>query len=179
MAPISRKHVLVVVVLAILLTGVMALPMQAARSFESPPPTPPGPPPLTPPVVLTATPRPATATPVPGTTCSGFAYRVQRGDTLSRLAVRFRTTVTAIARCNGITNVNLIRVGQVLLIPGTPPPPPSTGCTVNYTVKWGDTLSAIASRYGTTVARLVSLNGIANPDRIWPGQVIKVPVACS
>jgi nucleoid-associated protein YgaU len=121
MAPISRKHVLVVVALAILLTGVMALPMQAARSFESPPPTPPGPPPLTPPVVLTATPRPATATPIPGgTTCSGFAYRVQRGDTLYSIAKsRYgdgKQFTRIVAANPGVTPQNL-KVGQTLVLP--------------------------------------------------------------
>lgn len=43
-----------------------------------------------------------------------------------------------------------------------------------YTVKSGDTLSAIASKYGTTVAKLVSLNGIKNANLIYPGQVLKI-----
>ena len=41
-----------------------------------------------------------------------------------------------------------------------------------YTVKYGDTLSAIASKYGTTVDRLASANGIADPDKIYQGQRI-------
>lgn len=43
-----------------------------------------------------------------------------------------------------------------------------------YTVVWGDTLTAIAKKYNTTVAKLVSLNHIANPDYIVVGQVLKV-----
>ncbi len=88
------------------------------------PPAPPGP---------TATPAP---NPPPS---SSQTYVVQPGDTLSKIAVRFGTTVQAIAQANNIVNVNLIFVGQVLTIPGagpaptavpgvTPaPPPPSTG----------------------------------------------------
>ena len=54
----------------------------------------------------------------------------------------------------------------------TPTPGPS-GKT--YTVQYGDTLSAIAIRFGTTVAVLVQLNGISNPDYIYVGQVLKLP----
>jgi LysM repeat protein len=54
-----------------------------------------------------------------------FEYTVQRGDTLTSIAHRFGTTVWEIARLNGIWNVNLIFVGQRLLIPdGVEPPPP-------------------------------------------------------
>lgn len=46
--------------------------------------------------------------------------------------------------------------------------------SVYYTVKRGDTLSAIASKYGTTYTYLARLNGIADPNRIYPGQKIRV-----
>lgn len=50
---------------------------------------------------------------------SGSTYTVQRGDTLGQIATRFGTTVAALAAINGITNVNLIEVGQVLRVSGT------------------------------------------------------------
>lgn len=73
------------------------------------------------------TPPPPPPPPPSGTT----TYTVQSGDTLSRIALRFGVTVQAIAQLNGIVNVNVIYVGQVLQIPGgsggtTPPPPPTT-----------------------------------------------------
>lgn len=46
--------------------------------------------------------------------------------------------------------------------------------SVYYTVKRGDTLSGIASKYGTTYQRLAQINGIANPNKIYPGQKIRV-----
>ena len=93
------------------------------------PPAPPGP---------TATPGPGPGpTPAPPATQT---YVVQPGDNLTKIAARFGTTVQAIAQANNIVNVNLIYVGQVLVIPGagpaptaapgvTPPPapPPPTG----------------------------------------------------
>ena len=103
-----------------------------------------------------------------------FLYLVRRGDTLSSLARRFGTTVSAIAAANGLVNPNLIFAGRFLLIPcpGAPPTPPPPGCI--YVVQPGDTLTRIAARFGTTVFRLVSLNGIANPNLIFAGQCLRV-----
>ena len=45
---------------------------------------------------------------------------------------------------------------------------------VTYTVKSGDTLIGIASKYNTTVEKLARINNIKNPNLIYPGQKIKV-----
>ncbi len=58
-------------------------------------------------------------------------------------------------------------------VSGTPPPPPPAECT--YVVKRGDTLSAIAAKYHTTVAQLAAMNHIKNPNLIFVGQVLDVP----
>jgi len=54
-------------------------------------------------------------------------------------------------------------------------PKPTAAAARTYTVKSGDTLSAIAARFGTTVQAIVKLNGIKNPSLIRPGQVLKIP----
>ena len=64
---------------------------------------------------------------------------------------------------------DLIYPGQVLVIP-------TGGCVDNYIVQRGDTLSGIAQRFGTTVARLASLNNIRNTDRIYVGQVLSLGI---
>ena len=105
---------------------------------------------------------------------SGYVYyTVQTGDTLSEIAQRYGTTVSAIASLNGISNPNLIYVGQVLRIPSSSGG--SSSGTISYTVKSGDTLSEIAQRYGTTVSAIASLNGISNPNLIYVGQVLQIP----
>lgn len=43
-----------------------------------------------------------------------------------------------------------------------------------YTVRKGDTLSAIAQRFGTTYQKIAADNGVANPNRIFPGQVLRI-----
>jgi nucleoid-associated protein YgaU len=51
---------------------------------------------------------------------------------------------------------------------------PAAAAPSTYTVKTGDTLSAIAAAHGTTVAKLASLNHLANPNLIHPGDIIKI-----
>ena len=51
----------------------------------------------------------------------------------------------------------------------------STSVEAVYTVVAGDTLSGIAAKYGTTYQKLAELNGISNPNLIYPGQKIKIP----
>lgn len=108
--------------------------------------------------------------PAPGT------YTVKSGDTLGAIAIRFKTTVDAIARLNNISNPNLIRVGQVLRLPtGSASGGGSVAPTITYTVKWGDTLSAIALQYKVSVTDIATLNGIANVNAISVGQVLRIP----
>jgi LysM repeat protein len=59
--------------------------------------------------------------------------------------------------------------------PVATPSPTAAPTPVTYTVKSGDTLSAIASRHGTTVAAIVALNGITDPSRLRVGQVLQIP----
>ena len=103
--------------------------------------------------------------PTKPTTQAAGTYTVKSGDTLSRIAAKYGTTVAKLVEINGIKNPNLIRVGQVLRLPGG---------AVKYTVVAGDTLSRIAAKYGTTVAKLAADNGIKNPNLIHVGQVITI-----
>ena len=114
-------------------------------------------------------------------------YTVQSGDTLSGIAYRYGTTYQHLAEINGISDPNIIRVGQVLHLTGSAPVASSGGSytvqagdtisgvvklSTSYTVQSGDTLSGIAARFGTTYQTLAAINGIANPNLIHVGQVI-------
>jgi LysM repeat protein len=105
-------------------------------------------------------------------TSTSSTYKVKSGDTLSGIAVKFGTTTKALQNLNGITNANKIYAGQVLKVKGTANK--GTAKTNTYTVKSGDTLSSIASKYGTTTKALQSLNGITNPNLIYAGQKLIV-----
>lgn len=101
-------------------------------------------------------------------------YTVVAGDTLSGIAARYNTSYQNLAAMNGIANPNLINVGQVLKVPGAGAAAPANAGQQTYTVKSGDTLSGIAGKFGTSWQRLQSLNGIADANRIYPGQVLKI-----
>ena len=99
---------------------------------------------------------------------------VARGDTLSRLAQRYHTTVAAIARLNDLENPNLIYVGQQLYIDADAQTAGDAPCYNTYTVRRGDTLWRIARRFNTTIDNLAAINRIKNPDLIFPGQVLEL-----
>lgn len=106
-------------------------------------------------------------------------YTVQPGNTLSGIAAIYGVTVSQLQTINGITNPNLIYPGQVLKIyPNENREQRTTEkkeFSSTYIVKSGDTLSAIAQRFDTTVSELVELNDISNPNLIYPGEVLKIP----
>lgn len=101
------------------------------------------------------------------TQATSNTYTVRSGDSLSAIAARFGTTVSALQSANNIRNANLIYPGQVLKVSGQP-----TIMSV-YTVRSGDNLSTIASRLGTTVSHLQSVNGIRNANLIYAGQTLR------
>lgn len=141
-------------------------------------------------------PQSVVVSPAPAASGSGqtFAYTVVAGDTLLTIATRFGTTPEAIAQLNSLADPNALTLGQKLQIPGaaaaagaaaTSSAGQSSGGTTGgatagggattYTVQSGDTLGVIARRFGTTVAELVRINNLANPDALQVGQKLTVP----
>lgn len=102
-------------------------------------------------------------------------YTVKRGDNLYRIARRYGTTINSIVQLNNIVNPNVIYPGQRFLIRRDVRPNDihATGATF-YRVGRGDNLTYIANRYHTTVANIVRLNNIQNPNLIFPGQILRI-----
>lgn len=96
-------------------------------------------------------------------------YNIKKGDTLSQIAINFNTTVEKIVILNNIKNPNLIYAGQKIKIPII-----YDSGNLLYTIKRGDTLYSISRRYNTTVANLVRINRIKNPNLIYVGNIIKI-----
>lgn len=108
-------------------------------------------------------------------------YTVQSGDTLSGIANKFGTNYESLANLNNISNPNRIYVGQVLKLSANSNTASSAHqATTNatpvgsYSVKAGDSLSAIAARYGMSYETLARLNNISDPNRIYVGQTLNL-----
>jgi LysM repeat protein len=125
----------------------------------------------------------APTTPVAGTT-----YVVQSGDSLSKIARKFGVSLSALAAANSITNLNLVYVGESLVIPGTggpavpaaPAATPTASAPIagsQYFVQSGDTLYKIAQKFGVDPLALIAANGIINPNLIYVGQKLTIPGA--
>lgn len=99
-----------------------------------------------------------------------ITYVVQRGDTLSKIAQRYDTTVAALIQVNNL-HTETIYVGQRLTISVASDP---NQPLIYYTVQRGDTLSAIARRYNVAVAAVRAANGLTN-DTIYVGQRLLIP----
>ncbi|MEZ4671513.1 MAG: LysM peptidoglycan-binding domain-containing protein [Anaerolineae bacterium] len=147
----------------------------------------------------TATPtaQPLDTTTVPVVSGADCVHEVRVEDrNLYRISLVYGVTVDAIARASGITNPNVISVGQKLTIPGcgttgafppatsipaagnlaTPLPvggPVTSGST--YVVQQGDTLFAISIQTGVPVVSIANANGISDIDRIFINQQLVIP----
>lgn len=115
-----------------------------------------------------------TPAPTPEPTTSETSYTVKKGDTLSGIASKYNTTYQKLASYNGIADANKIYPGQVIKIPGNGSNATQTSSVDTYTVKKGDTLTAIAKKYGTTISKIASDNGIADPNKIYAGQTLLI-----
>jgi LysM repeat protein len=93
-------------------------------------------------------------------------YTVKPGDTLGAIARDNHVSVSDLAAANNISNPNLIRAGQVLVIPTK---------DRTHVVSSGESLYTIAKKYGTTVAALIKANKLDNPNLIRPDQKLVVP----
>ncbi len=108
-------------------------------------------------------------------------YTVRSGDTLSKIAIRYNTSISSIVSLNpSIKNPNLIFPGQRLLINVNQDFGGQNTCgKILYTIKYGDTLSRLALTHHSTVQEIALLNNIANPNLIYAGEMIRIPCGCN
>lgn len=138
----------------------------------------PAPTPKASPVVPTV--APASVTPAAAAPAS---YKVVAGDTVSSIAQRFGVSTAGLLAANGLGWKSLIFPGQTLKISGAtastattaaPAPAPASN---RYTIRSGDTVGAIAARFGTTTQAVLSANGLSWTSIIYPGQTLAIPGA--
>lgn len=101
-------------------------------------------------------------------------YTVKSGDTLYKIAERYNTTVADLMSLNNL-KTSILSIGQVLKIPTEETTKPTENY-IEYVVKSGDNLYAIANKYGTTVDQIKSLNNLTS-NNLSIGQVLKIPLS--
>ncbi len=112
---------------------------------------------------------------IPGQ-AGGQTHTVSPGETLAEIAAGYGVTVSDLASVNGLDNPDLLRIGQLISIPGSSEDTSGDGQTIvgNHLVTAGDTLASIARRYGTTVEAIAQVNGITNPSQIFVGTQLTI-----
>ena len=109
-------------------------------------------------------------------------HRVRKGETLSIIARKYRTSVRKIMRANNLRSSHFIRAGKRLKIPqrgyqfktASRIQKPKTARTYTHRVSSGDSLWNIAKRYNTTTQHIQQINQLATTD-LHIGQVLKLP----
>lgn len=97
-------------------------------------------------------------------------HTVKKNETLSAIAAKYGVLTTSLQAYNGISNPNLVFAGKKLKIPD------SAVQQIEYTVKKGDSLGGVASRFGVKLSDITSRNKIDRPDLIKVGQKIIIPI---
>jgi membrane-bound lytic murein transglycosylase D len=107
------------------------------------------------------------------------SYRVKAGDTLSSIALRYKVTVEDLQTVNGLGSPKSLRAGSLLKMPTAGPAMRPAAQPVDYKgryqVKAGETLAAIAQRYGVSVTALQKANNIESAESLLAGSWLKVP----
>jgi len=117
-------------------------------------------------------------------------YRVRKGDTLGKIAVRHGTAIGTLLKLNDMKLADRLLAGRLLKVPGAKTAkkeeaenqprkledsPAAISKKIVYRVKRGDTLSAIAVKHGTTTRVLMKLNDLKRPDPLYIGRKLVLP----
>ena len=137
----------------------------------------------------------AAAAPAAPAAAAGATYTVKPGDTLGAIAARHNVGLADVFAWNNLNMRSIIHPGQKIKVgaggdapaaapapgalastsaPAAPAPAPATG---SYTVRAGDTLSAIATRHGVKLSELLSANRLGMASIIYPGNKLAIPGA--
>lgn len=112
-----------------------------------------------------------------GGSASFVTHVVQPGESLGQIAAEYGVDPVALSDANNITNGNLIRVGQKLVIPGVTERQALEVRGERHVVQSGESLSMIAAQYGVSVEAILAANSLDDPNTIVVGQELLIPPA--
>jgi len=102
---------------------------------------------------------------------SGPVYVVQPGDTLWDISVRFGVSISELEKLNGITNPNVVKAGDRLVIPGLEG---FQGTVITLEVPYGETLRSLSREYQVPQSVLVKLNHLTSPTELYAGAYLVI-----
>ncbi len=114
--------------------------------------------------------------PAPGPCPGGFLYTIAAGDTFYSLARRFNITLLSLISANPDVDPARLQIGQQICIPAPAPSPVPCAGGFLYTIASGDTFFSLARRFNTGVDALITANPGVNPESLFVGQQICIPV---
>ena len=119
-------------------------------------------------------PDPQAVTPEP--LCpGGTQYVIQKGDTFYALALRFGISLAAILAANPKVNPDVLEPGDVVCLPVTGPLKPFCETGTPYVIQKGDTLYALAIKFGVSLQQILAANPTLKPEKLEPGDVVCIP----
>ena len=139
---------------------------------------------------LTA-PESSSSTTSSSSSTTASTHTVAAGETITAIAKKYGSTVSAVLAANGLSRSSIIYPGQKITIPGSSSMAPASSTTspstttssssdtgaTSHTVAAGDTITAIAKKHGSTVSAVLAANGLSSGSVIYPGQEITIPAA--
>ncbi|CAN5136532.1 hypothetical protein BH09ACT1_BH09ACT1_05560 [soil metagenome] len=116
-------------------------------------------------------------------------YTILTGDTISRIAAKFGLSTQTLLSANGLGVASIIYPGQTIAIPSTsgtaavaakpiaatPVASTSVGSGTNYVIKSGDSIAAIAAKFGVTTQAILTANGLNWSSIIYSGKTLTIP----
>jgi soluble lytic murein transglycosylase-like protein len=112
---------------------------------------------------------------LPGPAIAMRTYRVQYGDTLTGVAGRFGWSLARLARANGMSVTEKLIAGSAIRVPDRPSAAPQPVAGATYTVRPGDSLSAIALSHRVSLGELADLNRLSLSDVLPVGKHLSLP----
>lgn len=188
--PAQRLRTAALSTMPIVLTGAIALGVGVAAPADAAParkPVPPRPEQAPSPHTLRAAISALGAAVMPGalaaqtvtTSAAPAVYTVLPGDTVSSVAQRYGLATAAVLALNGLSWSSSIFPGQVLRLTSAPVKatglPTPTTVDGRYTIAKGDTISALAARFGVSTQSILDVNGLSWSSIVYPGQTIVIP----